>query len=235
MLGWHGLVGDRRFGVRQIKSTNGFPWISASKLPELLLYHPCEFDESCSELSPTSVQSPAGDILEIQGDQLRDEIAARVGSDIELMRLKHGIFDDAPISLIASSTISQVCKSAAVAVDPRRFRANIVVSLDESIAFAEDNWIGRVIKFGRHERPAAIHVTKRDVRCKMIGLDPDTGEHITSVVKAAIELNENNAGVYGTVVSTGTINAGDPVYLVDCRSMGITPENSQNAISNRRF
>jgi uncharacterized protein len=215
MLGWHGLAGDRRFGVRQVENSSGFPWLSASKLPELLLYCPCDFDESSGELLPTRVQTPSGDLHEIGGNQLRHEIGERIGCKIEIMTLKHGIFDDSPISLIATTTVSHIYKQAGIASDNRRFRANIVVNLDEPAPFAEDDWIGRVIGFGKDKPHAAIYVTKRDVRCKMIGLDPDTAEHDPSVVMAAVELNENNAGVYGTVVCTGTINFGDSVFLLD--------------------
>ena len=35
VLGWHGLAGDRRFAFRRIGDEGGFPWLSASGLPEL--------------------------------------------------------------------------------------------------------------------------------------------------------------------------------------------------------
>ena len=37
-LGWHGLEGDRRFAFRRIEDRSGFPWLTAGKLPELLLF-----------------------------------------------------------------------------------------------------------------------------------------------------------------------------------------------------
>jgi uncharacterized protein YcbX len=40
VLGWHGLEGDRRFALRRVADDSGFPWLSASHLPELLLFHP---------------------------------------------------------------------------------------------------------------------------------------------------------------------------------------------------
>ena len=39
-LGWHGLEGDRRFALRHLDVQTNFPWLSASKLPELLLFTP---------------------------------------------------------------------------------------------------------------------------------------------------------------------------------------------------
>lgn len=208
-------MGDRRFGVRLVENGSGFPWLSASRLPELLLYKPCDFVESCDDPLPTHVQSPAGNWLGIHSDQLRQEISDRIGCDVELMSLKHGIFDDAPISIIASKTISHVCEQAEIGADRRRFRANVVVDLDNDEPFAEDDLIGRIVAFGDTKHAPAIYVTKRDMRCKMIGLDPDTAKHDASVIKATIRLNENNAGVYGTVVRTGRINQGDSIFLLE--------------------
>jgi uncharacterized protein YcbX len=59
-----------------------------------------------------------------------------------------------------------------------------------------------------------VSVTARDVRCVMVNLDPDTGTQDKRVLKTVVRLNKNNAGVYGTVVQTGTIRVGEPVNLV---------------------
>src|SRR6202043_3576376 len=39
-LGWHGLDGDRRLAFRRVDDRSGFPWLTASKLPDLLLFAP---------------------------------------------------------------------------------------------------------------------------------------------------------------------------------------------------
>src|SRR5229473_1193020 len=39
-LGWHGLEGDRRLAFRRINNSSGFPWLSASQLPDLLRFAP---------------------------------------------------------------------------------------------------------------------------------------------------------------------------------------------------
>jgi len=54
----------------------------------------------------------------------------------------------------------------------------------------------------------------RDLRCVMINLDPDTAEQDSRIMKAAIRMNDNNAGVYGTVARTGQISVGQPVNLI---------------------
>ena len=39
-LGWHGLDGDRRLAFRRADDLGGFPWLTATKLPELILFAP---------------------------------------------------------------------------------------------------------------------------------------------------------------------------------------------------
>src|SRR5438876_5554279 len=39
-MGWHGLNGDRRLAFRRIDDRSGFPWLTASKLLDLLRFAP---------------------------------------------------------------------------------------------------------------------------------------------------------------------------------------------------
>ena len=213
-LGWHGLDGDRRFAFRRLGDDGGFPWLTASRVAELLLYHPFGLDESTGEPLPTHVRTPAGMHVELRSVELQSEISERFGSPVELMKLKHGIFDDASVSVISLSTIAGIGGEAGVHLDRRRFRANILLETRDREPFLEDGWVGGTLLFGDREPRAAVRVTVRDVRCVMINLDPDTGAQDARVLKTVVRLNKNNAGVYGTVVQTGTIRVGDPVSLV---------------------
>lgn len=213
-LGWHGLDGDRRFAFRRVADHSAVPWLTASRLPGLLLYHPVDFDESTGEPLPTQVKTPAGGRLALRSDELRREVSERFGSDVEVMMLRNGIFDDAPVSVISLATVAGVCQEAGTAPDPRRFRANIVLETHDSEPFPEDRWVGGTLVFGNGESAPAVSVTARDVRCMMINLDPDTAVQNPRVMKAVVRLNENHAGIYGTVVRTGTLRVGQPVRLV---------------------
>ncbi len=213
-LGWHGLLGDRRFAFRRVDDTSGFPWLTASRLSQLILYRPYGPDESDDEPCPSHVLTPQGDRLELLGEDLRCEISERFGNSVEVMRLKQGIFDDSAVSLISLATVAHVCAQAKVGTDSRRFRPNIVLECDDQKAFAEDDWVGSMLVIGEEASGPAVHLTKRDVRCMMINLDPETAKQDSAVLKATVRLNENNAGAYGTVVRVGPIKIGDPVTLV---------------------
>ena len=211
VLGWHGLEGDRRFAVRRVGDDSGFPWLSASRLPELVLYHPLGLDESTGE--PTHVRTPSGACLELRGPELKAELTERFGSAVDLMKIKHGIFDEASVSVISLATIAGIGREAGLDLDRRRFRANIVVETERSETFLEDEWVGGTLVFGDADPRPAVSVTLRDLRCVMLNIDPETGAQDPRVMKTAVRLNKNNAGVYATVVRSGTIRVGDPVLL----------------------
>jgi len=213
-LGWHGLDGDRRFAFRRLGDHSGFPWLTASRLPELLLYHPFGLDESTGEPLPTHVRTPTGAHAELRSAALESEIAGRHGGRVELMQLRHGIFDDGSASVISRATIAAIGREAGVELDTRRFRANILLETHDREPFQEDGWLGGRLVFGEREPRPAVSVTARDVRCMMINLDPDTAKQDGRALKAVVRLNANNAGVYGTVVQTGTIRVGQAVSLL---------------------
>ena len=207
-LGWQGLAGDRKFAFRRVTDKVAFPWLNANRLPVLSLYQPILQDDV-----PTHVRTPDGAILEIYSEELRQELSQRFGKEVELLQLKHGIFDEASVSVISTSTIDGLAREAGLAMDQRRFRPNIVLETTQTEIFCEDEWVGGTLIFGAADSGAAVSVTLRDLRCNTINLDPDTAEQTPSVLKTVGRMNQGNAGVYGTVVRTGTLTVGQKVWL----------------------
>jgi uncharacterized protein len=216
-LGWHGIEGDRRFAFRRATDKSNFPWLNASKLPELILFRPFAIDGSDVELPPTHVRTPDGKEYELYSRELREDISSRFGSDVELMNLKAGVFDEASISVITRSTVQCIERESGRDIDLRRFRPNVVIETPmEGIGaepFAEDRWVGRTLMFGEGDDYAAVKVYMKDERCRMINLDPDTAERDVQVMRTVARLNKNYAGGYGTVVRAGELRVGQVVTL----------------------
>jgi len=213
-LGWHGIDGDRRFAFRRTEDASGFPWLTASRLPELLRYTPSEQTESAiSNGTFPNIRTPAGLEVSLQSRELQDELTQQHGHPLEVMQMKQGIFDDAPVSIINRSTIAGIEREAGRPLDLRRFRPNIVLESAGAEPFMEDQWLDRRLVFGDPETGPTVSITMRDLRCVMINLDPDTAEADAGIMKAAVRLNENHAGVYGTVTRTGGLAVGQKVYL----------------------
>ncbi len=212
-LGWHGLEGDRRLAFRRLEDRSGFPWLTAGKLPELLLFAPQRREDGAPGELPTHVRTPDGEEMPVFGEDLAREVGRRHGAPVQMMQLSHGIFDDASLSVIASDTVREIGRLAGQSPDVRRFRPNVVVRLLRPGPFQEDEWVGGVLSFDEGDAAAALAVTMRDVRCSMVTFDPDSARSAPEVLKAVVRANQNCAGIYGTVTRTGRLAVGQTVFL----------------------
>jgi|SRR5581483_4263334 len=217
-LGWHGLDGDRRLALRRNNDRSGFPWLTATKLPELLLFAPYRRDDGdATDLStrdlPTHVRTPDGKEMPVFGEELAAEVERRYGAPVQMTHLRHGIFDDASISVISVDTVREIERLAGLGLDVRRFRPNVVVRLLQSVPFREDEWLGGVLSFGDGDDAPAVSVTMHDVRCSMVNFDPDSARPAPEVLKTVVRANQNNAGIYGTITRTGRLAVGQAVVL----------------------
>ncbi len=213
-LGWHGLEGDRRAAVRRIGERGGFPWLSASALPDLLLFtpQPAGHEDGAAATLPTHVRTPTGRELPLFGEELAAEIGRRCGTPVQVMQLNQGIFDEATVSVIAADTVLDIARLVGMDLDVRRFRPNIVVRLRPPTPFQENEWLGGVLSFGGQDGPA-VHVTMRDVRCSMVNLHPDSARPAPEVLRAIARANQSEAGVYGAVTRPGRLAVGQTVRI----------------------
>jgi hypothetical protein len=212
-LGWHGFGGDRRLAFRRIDDRSGFPWLTASKLPDLLLFAPLRREDNAEGELPTHVRTPDGKDLPTFGEDLAAEVGRRYGAPVQMMQLKHGIFDEASVSVIASDTVCKIGRLAGRSLDVRRFRPNVVVRLMRPIPFQEDEWLGGVLSFGDGDDASAVTVTMRDERCSMVNLDPDSAHSAPEVLKAVVRAHDNTAGIYGAVTRIGRLAVGQTIFL----------------------
>ena len=151
--------------------------------------------------------------MPVLGEDLATEVGRRYGAPVQMMQLNHGIFDEATISVIAFETVREIGRLAGLSPDVRRFRPNVVVRLLRTVPFQEDEWLGSVLSFGEGDEAPAITVTRRDVRCSMVNLDPDSATSAPEVLKAVVRANQNNAGIYGAVTRVGQLAVGQTVIL----------------------
>ena len=212
-VGWYGLDGDRRLAFRRMNDRSGMPWLTASKLPDLLLFAPQRREDSADADIPTQIRTPDGKEMPVFGEDLAAEVGRRHGGPVHMMQLRHGIFDETCISVIATDTIDEIGRLAGRSLDLRRFRPNVVVRLLHSVPFQEDDWLGGVLSFGEGENAPSIAVTMRDERCSMVNLDPDSASPAPEVMKALVRANQNNTGIYGAVTRIGGLAVGQTIFL----------------------
>ncbi|HKQ57850.1 MAG TPA: MOSC N-terminal beta barrel domain-containing protein [Candidatus Eisenbacteria bacterium] len=209
-MGWHGLDGDRRLAFRKLDDRTGFPWLTATKVPDLLLFAPRSDNGALGEL-PTHVRTPDGEAMPVFGEDLAAEVGRRYGGAVQMMQLRHGIFDEAAISVIATDTVAEITRLAGLTDDVRRFRPNVLVRLLRPGPFQEDEWVGGALTFGEGDDAPAVAVTMRDIRCAMVNYDPDSAAPAPEVLKTVVREHQNTAGVYGAVTRIGRLAVGQTV------------------------
>jgi hypothetical protein len=95
-------------------------------------------------------------------------------------------------------------------LEARRSRPNLLVEPTDDGAFAEDAWVGVVLRIGG----LRTRVDQRDKRCVMVNVDPDTTARDPEVLRAIARERRSCLGVYGSTVQPGRVAVGDPVVLV---------------------
>lgn len=235
--GYGGVYGDRLFAFESSASPKGFPFFTGREQRQMIRYrarfrHPdkaaqpinlAEAGKLSPNINPISanaaslmidVETPDGQTFAIDDSRLVDHL--RTGIDgkhkLTLLRSDKAMTDCRPVSIFAVQTAKKLGAETGVAVDKRRFRANVYIDLKSPEGFAEDEFVGHSLRIGSN---VTIAVLQRDGRCMMITLDPDTAEKTPAILKAVAQAHEGMAGVYGAVLTEGMIHKGDPVELIE--------------------
>jgi uncharacterized protein len=234
-VGFPGVYGDRLYAFRSSAASNGFPWLTAREQEAMLLYRPryrfpartmkpgnlAEAEAIGSGLTAVyadlsdfmvDVETPAGERLAIDDPRLMGMLreGLRDRHELSLLRSHRAMTDCRPVSIFSMQTVRQLSKEFGIDLDKRRFRANLYVELESVDAFGEDEFVGRNLKIGAR---TVIAVVKRDSRCKIITLDPDTAHPNPEVMRRLARDHEGQAGIYGAVLVEGTIRLGDEIAM----------------------
>jgi len=112
------------------------------------------------------------------------------------------------VSIINLASVRDLARVTGMAVDPLRFRGNLL--LDGLAPWAEWAWLERSLTIGA----ARLHVVEPIERCGAIDVNPTTGERDTNLPKLLKRgYGHVDMGVYARVTSGGTLATGDPVAL----------------------
>lgn len=234
-VGYPGVYGDRLFAFTTSAAPKGFPYFTGRELRQMILYRarfrqpdkaarPINLAEADSNgaapLSATpeelaiEVETPDGSLFAIDDPALAGQLWAGLEAkhELRLIRSERALTDCGPLSLFSVQTVRKLEEETGSAVDKRSFRANVYLDLPGSAAFAEDEFVGRNLRLGSK---AVVTIVKRDGRCMMITLHPETAEKNPAILKTVAQAHEGKAGVYAAVVSEGMVRKGDPVELLD--------------------
>ena len=236
-MGFSGFYGDRCVAFKSSAARKGFPYLNASLQQQMLCYRPrFRYPEQAAKppnlleamsiapgITPANadpndlivdVVTPSGAVVAVDDPALVQMLGEGISENnhLTLVRSDRALTDCRPVSLISLQTVRQLEAESSMAIDKRRFRANIYLDLAATAGFAEDAIVGRRLRIGAR---AEIAILERDPRCKVISLDPDTGEHNPEVLRKVAQANAGFAGLYGAVLVEGMLTTGDSIELLD--------------------
>jgi uncharacterized protein YcbX len=158
--------------------------------------------------------TPLGAVLAVDDPALVKMLGEGISekNQLTLVRSDRALTDCRPVSLISLQTVRQLEAELGIPIDQRRFRANIYLNLASDYGFAEDEFVGRKLRIGSR---VTVAVLERDPRCKMISLDPNSGEHNPEVLRQVAQAHSAYTGVYCAVLVEGVLKEGDSIELFD--------------------
>lgn len=210
-VGHNGLEGDRRFALLNPEDKSGFPWVTARDYPALVRYQPYFVDPANIRESAVRVKTADGLDWPIDSPDLLDKLGRESGKPAQLLQLPSGAFDATSISLLSMESLQSLAALVGNPLDGRQFRANITIEARPYLAqeFPEESFVGGVLMFGEGQEGATVRVLRKDVRCMMVNIHPDTAEQNPAVLKAIVDRRNREFGVYGTTERPGRIKVGD--------------------------
>lgn len=234
-LGFSGVYGDRLYAFHDTAGPREFPFLTGREQEHMLLYHPrfrhpelaasplnlAEAESGgLTPLYPSAadlvvdIETPSGEVLTIDDPALIDKLSAGLDAThaLSLLRSDRSFTDCRPVSVFSIQTVQQIGDEVGVALDKRRFRANIYADLTPMSGFAENTFVGRRLQIGSK---AVIAVTDRYPRRKMITLDPSTMHASPEILRTVRDNHEGKAGLYGAVLVEGTFRPGAEIRLLD--------------------
>ncbi|MDP3418068.1 MOSC domain-containing protein [Falsiroseomonas sp.] len=119
------------------------------------------------------------------------------------------------VSIIGLASVQDLGARFGMALDPLRFRANILFA--GAAPFAEFDWMGREILLGG----ARLRVFKRTQRCAATEVNPATAERDAKPPKWLREaFGHADLGIYAEVIAGGRVALGDALAPVQAELLG---------------
>lgn len=110
------------------------------------------------------------------------------------------------LHIVNLASVRELERVAGRAIDPLRFRPNVVI--DGVEPWAEFSWVDKDISIG----PARLNVFTRTERCAATEVEPATGARNLSLPALLLRtFGHTDFGIYATVSDGGTVRPGDAI------------------------
>jgi uncharacterized protein YcbX len=205
-----GLAGDRIYAfVEPSKVGTSRPWLTARQVPEMILFKPRFLEEAPTRA--LEVIDPEGGVHRIDDPAFTRFLEDRWKRPLELRYTELSMHDTGPVSIFGTATLSMLEKETGLTLDHRRFRANLYVQWAEDRPLREEELLTRRLRVGAE---LELTVARKNQRCVIITLDPETAASDPRVLKNVGLAHAGCVGVYAVIEKPGVVRAGDPIFLV---------------------
>jgi uncharacterized protein YcbX len=148
--------------------------------------------------------------------RLPDEPLPDIGSfPPELMTsstLPGSYFDVYSVFLLSRATLATMqARYPDSLFDARRFRPNLLLDTDATEGFPENAWVGKRLRIGE----AVFSIEMECPRCAMTTRAFADLPKDPKVMRALVQANAGNLGVYASVVTPGRVREGEAIELIE--------------------
>ena len=214
-----GIAHDRRYAFRSSGAPVGKPRLTSRERAAMLRYTARAAGDRVEVLTPEGSFFPADAPALLT--HLQQHLPQGHHITLEHEPEASPYTDVRPIAVVSTQTLATLRRTLGRDVDPRRFRANLVLRFDEDVAeqltaaatdaFPEDALAGHTIRIGAACR---LRLLERIPRCRVVTLDPETAEADPELMKHLDRRHGGRLGVYAAVVTPGRIRPGDAICRV---------------------
>jgi uncharacterized protein YcbX len=194
-----GIPLDRRYVLIDEATRAGKP-LTARLVGDLLAYRAWADD------GRVYIDAPDGVRYE-PGGALADRLSASLQRSVTLVETPEGepAHDAHDLLVLCVPSVKALEAEWGKPLDPARFRPSIVLDGDDLAPYVEDGWVGKRFSVG----DAVIAGVKRDERCVLPTIDPQSLERDPSLLRLIVERHEQCFGLYCAVERPGNIAVGD--------------------------
>ena len=207
-VGARGVAGDRLWSVRDPdgkfgsgKTTRRFRRMDG--LLELVATY---------DTDVPVIAFPAGRRVRGDDESVHEALSAHVGRPVTLGReaaVSH--FDEGPVHVLTTASLRALAGAHGRDLDPRRFRANILLDTGEQAGLLEDGWIGRRLAIGGE---VVLSIRCGMTRCVMVDLAQVGLERESGLLRSIAGFNDAKLGVVADVERAGEVREGDAARLL---------------------
>jgi uncharacterized protein len=213
-----GILGDRVYAFIDTNNKSDVPWMTGRQAREMVLFRPrfVEPPRTDDNLPPVEqyaveVTTPDAGTFRAGDEKFTRFLEQRFARPLRLRFSERSMTDARPVSILGLSTIRALSEETGIDLDRRRFRENFYIDWQDPRAFFEDDLVGRELQIGV---TVALKIVKKNSRCVMIGIDPDTANPSPQVFEHVSRKYAGCTGVYGAVLREGIVRHGDPIFLL---------------------